>query len=321
MKRAMPNITWVRILGTAAGIFLGGVLLFAVATKALDPLAFQEQIGAEGLDLLLSAPAVSWIALALEAALGFALLAGLRRLWILFPAVCLVLFFLFLTGRAYWLEAHGLLGEEASSCGCFGHLVDRSPAEAFWQDLLLLVPPLALAFLGRGGRRPLPVKRLAAIGVATAAVMGFAWSAPALPLDDWATRLRPGVEVGELCVGSGASRLCLADAAPELLAGDQWIVLEDLERPGVEAAVEALNSFIWSEEAPLLTVLSAATSEQVHAFVWQTGPAFEVREVPEALLRPLYRALPRSFRVVDGSVLETHSGLPPGARETPGSAR
>jgi hypothetical protein len=38
---------------------------------------------------------------------------------------------------------------------------------------------------------------------------------------------------------------------------------------------------------------------------------FEVREVPEGLLAPLHRRLPRSFRVVDGVVTETWSGLPP----------
>jgi hypothetical protein len=55
------------------------------------------------------------------------------------------------------------------------------------------------------------------------------------------------------------------------------------------------------------------------AFFWQWGPRFEVVEAPEPLLRPLYRRLPRSFRVEDGQVVETFSGLPP-APPTPQTA-
>jgi hypothetical protein len=58
-------------------------------------------------------------------------------------------------------------------------------------------------------------------------------------------------------------------------------------------------------------VLAAGTPEQNQAFFWKYGPSFEIREAPPSLLRPLYRALPRSFLVYDGSVAETWSGLPP----------
>jgi hypothetical protein len=43
------------------------------------------------------------------------------------------------------------------------------------------------------------------------------------------------------------------------------------------------------------------------------GPAFDVREAPAALLRPLHRSLPRSFLVEDGTVVLTSPGLPPQA--------
>src|SRR5512134_3046016 len=92
-----PRLHW---LGTAAGVFLGAVLLVAVWAKALDPSAFAEQIRVEGLDVLLSAEAVALVALALEAGIGLALALGIRRLWVLVPAALLVAFFTFLTGRA-----------------------------------------------------------------------------------------------------------------------------------------------------------------------------------------------------------------------------
>lgn len=305
--RARPRLAW---LGTAAGVFLGAVLLVAVYAKALDPSAFAEQIRIEGLDVLLSAQAVALTALVLEAGIGLALLLGIRRLWVLVPAALLVAFFVFLTGRAWWMSAHGL--REAESCGCFGNLVQRTPEQAFWQDLLLLVPPLFLSFLGRpsGSRTArFPTRRIAFVVVATLAVALFAWKAPELPLDDLATRLSPGVEVKEICAGAAEDAVCLDTVAPGLKQGSHLVVLADLEDPALGEAVDELNQM--ADRGGDVWVLSASPSEQHRAFFWRFGPAFQVVETPEPLLRPLYRRLPRSFRIKDGRVTETYAGLPP----------
>lgn len=305
---ARPRLYWV---GTVAGAVLGAVLLVAVWAKALDPAAFAEQIRLEGLDFLFPAEAVALIALALEAGLGLALLLGVRRLWVLIPSALLVAFFLFLTGRAWYLDAHGLR-EEAASCGCFGNLVQRTPAEAFWQDLLMLLPPLLLAFLGRDRRgRLFPPVRTALAAVATVAVLVFAWKAPELPLDDLATRLRPGVEVKDLCAGAGPEAVCLSTVASELGEGEHLVILADLADPAFGESVDGLNALASDPSGPRVWLLSAATPEQVHNFRWTRGPVFQIVEAPPALLRPLYRRLPRAFRVRDGRVTETYAGLPP----------
>lgn len=303
-----PVLWWV---GTFGGAFLGCVLLFAVWAKMIDPAAFADQIRAEGLDGLLPAQAIALIALALEAGLGLALLLGLRRLWVLVPATLLVAFFLFLTGRAWWLDSQGLL-ENAASCGCFGNLVERTPAEAFWQDLLLLVPPLGLAFLGRERRtRLFPPLRTAIAVFGTVAVLVFAWMAPGLPLDDLATRLRPGVAIGSLCAGRDDGRICLDSVVPDLKEGDHLVVMADLDDPELARSMDALNAYAGNPDNPTLQVLSSAPAEKHRAFYWQWGPAFEIREVPAELLRPLYRRLPRSFLVQDGRVTRTFQGMPP----------
>ncbi len=298
-----PRLNW---LGTAGGVFLGLVLLVAVWAKALDPAAFAEQIRVEGLDVLLSAQAVALIALVLEAGLGLALVLGVRRLWILIPAALLVAFFVFLTGRAWWLSAHGL--REAESCGCFGNLVQRTPAEAFWQDLLLLVPALLLAFVGRNRSGRFPTARVAVVAVATLAVALFAWKSPELPLDDLATRLRPGVEIQDLCAGGGADPVCLSTVAPDLKTGSHLVVMTKLDDPAFEKAVGALNDR--ADKGDSVWVLSTSPQEAQQAFFWRFGPRFQIVETPEPLVRPLYRRLPRSFRVEDGKVTETWPGLP-----------
>ena len=318
-RPAAPPPRWRRIVGTVGGVVLGAVLLFAAWAKMLDPAAFAGQIEAEGLDFLLPAATVALIAVAIEVFLGGALVLGLRRLWILVPATVLVVFFVFLTGRAYWRDIQGIEVDQEASCGCFGKLVERTPAEAFWQDLLLLVPPLALAFVGRrrwaSGERTsggLVKTRLATVGTLTAAAVLVAWKAPDLPLDDLATRLRPGADARSFCAGRAedGSRVCLTDTLPEIANGEHLVVIADVEDETFGEAVARLNEYHWAGGPPLW-VLSSATSEQLFTFRFSRGPAFEIREAPPALLAPLYRTLPRSFRVLDGRVVETYSGLPP----------
>ena len=310
ISRASSHPIW-WWLGTFGGAFLGCVLLVAVWAKMLDPASFAEQIHTEGLDFLFSAQAVALIALALEAGLGLALLLGLRRLWVLIPATLLVAFFLSLTGRAWWLAAHGLR-DASASCGCFGNLVQRTPAEAFWQDLAMLVPPLLLAFVGRERRGPrFPPLRTAVAVVGALAVAAFAWKSPELPVDDLATRLRPGITVKEICAGADETRVCLNSIVPELVSGRHVVVMAKLDDPQLTQGIDALNAYAGDRSHPALWVLSPTTPEEKRAFFWKWGPAFEIRETPQEMLRPLYRRLPRSFVVEDGKVTRTFGGLPP----------
>lgn len=310
---SQPGISgWRRALGIMGSVVLGAVFLIAAWAKTLDPQAFAGQITNEGLDFLLPATAVAIFALALEVFLGSALLLAVRRWWILWPTTALVTFFLFLTGRSYWRFAHGEELDDAS-CGCFGNLVERTPAEAFWQDLLLMVPALCLAFLGRDRAARLPRLRLAAIVAATVATALIAWKAPELPLDNLATRLKPGVDPMAICAGSAEdnTRVCMDGILPEIAQGEHLVVMAELDDDSLGDHVEALNEYHWAGNGPPLWVLTAATSEQLFAFRFSHGPSFELREAPSPLLRPLYRTLPRSFLVRDGRVIETYSGLPP----------
>jgi uncharacterized membrane protein YphA (DoxX/SURF4 family) len=307
VKSPRPILWWV---GTFGGAFLACVLLFAAWAKAIDPAAFVDQIHNLHLDFALPAQAVALIALALEAGLGLALLLGVRRKWVLIPATLLVAFFLSITGRTWWLAAHGQ-ANAAESCGCFGNQVQRTPGEAFWQDLALLVPALLLAWIGRERRTPLfPPFRTAVAVIGALAVMILAWKAPELPLDDLATRLRPGLQVGGICTGEGAQKVCMDSLIPELRRGEHMVMLAKLDDERFTKSVEALNAYAAAGH-PTFWLLTAATAEQQRAFFWKWGPAFQIREAPPELLRPLYRRLPRSFEVRDGRVTRTFGGLPP----------
>jgi hypothetical protein len=246
------------------------------------------------------------LALAVEGGLGLLLVLGVRRRWSLALVTLLVAGFVALNGWEWWRAAHGAV--PAAGCGCFGNLVQRSPAAAFWQDLTMLVPLLLLSWLALPrGSRALPPRRTAAVVVGIAAIALLAWRAPALPLDDVATRLKPGVELSQLCAGE-EPRVCLTDVAPETTSGRTWVALVDLKN--AEQWADKLNAFAAREGNPPVIALTDATLEEKTAFTWQWGPTFPVHEAPTPLLRPLYRTLPRSFLVEDGRVLRTVPGLP-----------
>ena len=323
-KKLSVRFTLPGLVGYLGGAFLGALFLFAAWAKAIHPTAFVEEVAGRGLALGalgLTAGAVAFLALALEAGLGALLLLGVRRLWVLVPTALLVGFFLFLTGQDYYRALAGL-EVEASSCGCFGNLVQRTPAEAFWQDLLLMLPALVLAFVGRPRQgRTVPPVRTAVGLLAAGAIVLLAWKAPALPLDDLATRLKPGVEVASFCAGTGPERMCLDTLIPDLAHGESLVVLADLDE-GFGERVERINRYLdgrYLEEtgAPPLWVVTAAGPAERQSFCWTWAPGFEAVQAPEPLLAPLYRSLPRSFRVRDGEVVETWAGLPPFERWVP----
>lgn len=307
-----PPRRFLYLLGTAGALVLGAVFLVAAWAKAIDPVAFAEQITAEGLDFLLPASLIAWGAIVLEVVLGLALVLGLRRREVLWPTGILILLFLSLTGRAYWRFLNGI--EETSSCGCFGNLWSRTPAEAFWQDLLLLVPPFVLACLWRPLAAAPRRWKLAALALAAVVSGVFAWRAPGLPLDDLATRLSPGVRITDLCAGSTTDpgeQACLDLLLPELLAGTHLVVIDGFESEALASAMGRLNEVARSGNFEGVWLLNDAPEEERSTFLLLRAPAFEVREVPTSLLRPLYRRLPRVFAVEGGRVTTTWSDYPP----------
>ena len=119
----------------------------------LDPLAFAQTLRLEGSHRLARLGLVPGDRAAAPgggdrgAARRSLLVLGVRYRAVLVATGLLVAFFLFLTGRAYWRDVNGIVAGDPASCGCFGNLLDRSPAEAFLQDVVLLVPGLLLAAL------------------------------------------------------------------------------------------------------------------------------------------------------------------------------
>jgi hypothetical protein len=296
-RRPVRDATGARLTSLAGGLaarLLGLVLLVAAYAKALDPALFASQIAdLVPLPAALAHPAAI-AAIAFEGGLGAALLAGWRHPLLL--GVTNLTFVAFL-GIVLWQWWHP--SEAGASCGCFGALVERTPEQAVIEDVVF-VTLSAVAWLGR----PSPARARWVAAVLGAVVGGaLAIASPSLPLDDQATALAPGRTV---------EQTKLDEVIADLKTGRHLVLLLDRGDAATQARIPELNQRLGLPTGGTRVWGVAADDPALaSAFMFSAGPAFEIRSAPAAMLRTLYRTLPRSALVDDGRIVETWTGFPP----------
>jgi len=280
------TVSILRLVPAIAAAALGLVFVIASAAKGADPALFAEQVGSYGIVGGAAAKTVALVLVPLEMALGAALLVCWRRRLSAAVAGSLLVLFIGVT-------AFGMATGKTEGCGCFGALSSRGPADVIKEDVLMLLLAGAAALpgagLGLGG-----LWRGAAVVAAGLAGAGYQAAAPSLPLDDWATALRPGVAVASLDLGDA-----VADPAPTL------VVLLDLAGPDIGDTTASLNGLLARPGAPRIVALAAADETHRGEYFWAHGPQFDVREIDHATLRRLSRRQPRAFLARGGSVVRT----------------
>jgi methylamine utilization protein MauE len=289
----MRGMSKLQVPGAVAGYLLGGVLLLAAYAKAIDPHGFAVRLRDLPVFAAVAYPG-ALVVIAFESGLGAALLGGSRHPFVLLLTTATFLFFV---GIVAWQLGRP---EGATACGCFGHLLERTPRQALYEDVgfvalsgLSWVAPPAPSGVLRWGP--------SAVGATTG--VALALCAPWLPLDDQATALAPGATLE-------ATQL---DAIfPELRAGRHLVLLIDRADPATRERIVQLNKRLKLPHGAT-TVWGVADDDPELAaeFLWVAGPAFEVRSAPPRMLRRLYRTLPRSALIDGGRVVETWSGFPP----------
>ena len=291
------RFSWRRAAGHMGRVALGVVFLAAGFLKGLDPAEFVHQVAGYGLFgkqlSTVAAPAL----IVFEIVLGVALVAGVRPLVTGLASIMLLLLFI-------GIEAYGIAAGRTESCGCFGAYVQRTPAQVIGEDLLFVgLAVLAIAGLrGWAGTRP---GRAAAVLVASIVLSAvFVVASPSLPIDDYVTRLRAGRSLADLDL---AARL------PELLRGRHLIALIDVTDPRAAEIASALDALASRPGAPAVVGLTPSTEQEIDAFRWSVVPAFEVKSIDRAVIKRLYRKLPRFFILDSGRVAAVYDGAPPGA--------
>lgn len=290
---------WRRVAGHAGRVALGLIFLMAGVLKALDPAEFVHQVQGYG---FLAAGLAAYAApalIVLEIALGVALLAGARPLWAGLASIALLAAFIF-------IEAYGLSIGRTEACGCFGAFVERTPGQVIAEDLLFAALAV-LAIWGLRGWRGLAVRRAVAVTSAGALLAGgLVTASPSLPIDRYVTRL---------AVGRSLADLALQDRAPHLSQGRHLVALIDVTDPRAAATAAALNEIAARPGSPPILALTPASEEENAAFLWSAAPAFETRRVDRAVLKRLYRRLPRFFLLDSGRVAAIFEDAPPAAED------
>jgi hypothetical protein len=283
---------WRRAVAYLGVAFAGAMLLLAGLLKGLDPGGFAGQIAGDVPFLAGFSAPLAIVGVAVETVLGVVFLLGFRRRWMLVAGLLLVAGFMAVT-------VPKLGSDDPTGCGCFGNFVVRTPAEVLMEDLAMAVG-LMLGFIGGPGSSFAWWRRAL---VAMAAVIGLALplAAPALPLDNFATRLKPGATMTDLQ---------LLEAMPELDAGTHVVLLADESLDACQDVPESL--FTYSEQHPDQTFWLVRPSDVLarEGGTWLCMFGTEMVEIPHPVARPLYRTLPRSFEAVDGIVTRTWEGLP-----------
>jgi len=283
---------WRRVLAYGGVAFAGFMFLAAGLLKGLDPAGFAGQIAQDVPFLSAVATPLAVAGIAVETVLGTAYLLGFRRRWLLAAGLVLVVLFMAVT-------VPKLGSDDPTDCGCFGNFVVRTPAQVLMEDLAMAAG-LLLGFIGGPGSRLRPW-RASLLGPAAIIGIALPLAAPALPLDNFATRLKPGATMADLQ---------LLEAIPDLESGAHLIILADAGLDACQNVPQSLFDFVQARPETRVWLLRPSDVLAREGAMWLCLFGTELVEIPAPVARPLYRTLPRSFEAADGVVTRTWVGLP-----------
>jgi hypothetical protein len=271
------------ILGLLAGIFLGGMLLYAAAIKAADPSLFIEQIRGYKIFPAL-APVWAYVVLWVEFILGWMLLLWVAPRWSLLGFAGLMLFFVGLTAYA-WSQGN------VSDCGCFGRMASRAPKDVILEDLAYTV--LAAFAFWKAPWASSSRGRWMIYGLTLPLFLALPWVAPHLPVDSLVTPVRAGYNLETLAaedlkVPLGDGRVFVA------LLGDNC-------RPCVDA-LPLMAELTQRAAAPKVIGVFAGDRARKRAWALDQLPAFPLANASEKTLRQYYRTLPVFILLDEGVV-------------------
>jgi hypothetical protein len=275
---------WRTPLGYLLTLYAAGVLLVAAFYKAGDPVIFAHQISAHQITPENWSPTLAIFFVAVEFALGAALVACVLPRLALTLNILLMFGFI---GVTAWAWTHGQVGD----CGCFGRLIERGPREVIVEDLVVILVSLAaLALLWRVRTRRRQWLLFAILLLPGAFLTLFG---PALPIDGLVVGIGPGSDLSDIALSDLREP---ADEGRVLLA----LVAEDCA--ACERGIGDLKTAVALPEID--RVIAACPGSMATAQAWRLKhlPNFPIGHAPERVLRQYYRRLPVTFLLVDGIV-------------------
>lgn len=301
--------TWCIFSARTLEILIGAVLLLAGFLKAYEPNSFVQQIGEyEILTNLALMKLLAWTLIAVECALGTALIVGWRRRWAIPAATALLLMFI---GAVGWAWATGA----TENCGCFGSWAKRTPAQAMTEDVLMLAAIVGAWFLYRGEPARFRRFRLGAVvavllaGVAMTAIASNSVRQSADPL----ARLQAQSQQPSPFNGLAVEGLQL-----KLSDGDRLVALIDTGCTHCQASVPALNQVATQTgKFPPLVALCSNSAQEVELFQQKFDAKFPLGRISYPDFTRLFERgkPPRIFLLRHNTVLNIWDGNIPSESE------
>lgn len=291
------------LAGRFAALCLGVMFLVSGGAKAADLASFVREFSAYGIITGQPLALVSaWGLLALELALGAALVAGWRLRQSLSAAAALMLLFVV---AVLWAWQAGT----TEDCGCFGSLVKRSPKEALVEDVLILaVVGLSwLAVRGVPSFRSLPrfliVVSAGLAGIFLPLAFGFSPSAVLYPP-------LPGTPLPAIVLS--------APNSPDLYKGDYLLFIMETGCDHCRSDIPAVYEIAREPGLPQVVALCPDGPREVSAFVSLFAPPFSIFSVSRQEFSALLGgapSTPRYLRVREGRILKNWDGRAPSIAE------
>ena len=279
-------MTVLSILQKLSRYGVGVIFIIAGVLKSFDPHAFSLQLEPYGFIFRSFAVEIAYLVIIAEILLGLSLTLFLLPRFVIPSLAILTIIFI---GLSLWGWQQGL----EKGCGCFGAVLDRTPAQVIIEDIILLT---ALGLCWREYKYSFPHsenRKKYVFGIGIFAALILMTTADDLPVDSLVTRLRAGAELKDIAV---------SDISEDLSHGLFLVVLVGDECPRCADTVDRLNSYGEIENFPDVVGVFAGTKERSVAFFWENLPGFSLGYAPYIIIRSYFRKLPRIFLMNDGIV-------------------
>ncbi len=307
IQKQQPTIDRRLVIARVLEAIIGVILLLAGVLKAWAPLDFSRQIADYG---IITQPALvtvlAWLMIVVECALGTALIVGYRRRIAVPAAIVLVVMFLGAVGWAWYSGS-------TEDCGCFGSWAKRTPAEAFLEDLWMLVMIAGAWVLSR--REPIRFRVWRFGAVAASILAAVAVTAVASGSDrqsaDPLVRLKAGSPAKKEFAGLKISGL---DA--DLERGNWLVMLMDTGCSHCQQSIPEVNRLAGVQDLGAAVVALCSNSQkEVDWFKGKFKPEFPLGRVSyDDFMRLFERGrTPRMMLISEASVIRIWDGTVPEA--------
>ncbi len=271
------------MLGHAASGLVGLVFLATGTLKAVDSARFFDQVRRYRLLPPATVLPSALLFIAVECALGTALLLGQSR-WLL-PAAALML--VAFAGLTAWATSTG----RAEDCGCYGGLVRVTPAQS------LALDGIYVALLGAAWYL---VPRESATSVVGWLVVAAVFAAALVA--SWRSLRAPLVDLGLLRVGRAWRRGWLKHYARDLTQGSHFVVFLSRDCPYCKRWVPLLNVIEVQPDLPSVVGIMSLGDEALKGFLAEHLIRFPVTVMPVSLASLMVNAYPTAALVENGRI-------------------